>query len=112
MQGFAFLLNWSDKAYFCIAVTIYGIGMVYSLFLWRRGFRRDDWTAYSLLGSGFVFQTISIAIRAFKYDPPRCPEPAEITISKVRRRTQAALLINSDVDTTLRPRRCRQLQLF
>ena len=73
MQGFAFLLNWSDKAYFCIAVTIYGIGMVYSLFLWRRGFRRDDWTAYSLLGSGFVFQTISIAIRAFKYDPPRCP---------------------------------------
>ena len=63
----------SDKAYFCIAVTIYGIGMVYSLFLWRKGFRRDDWTAYSLLGSGFVFHTISTAMRAFSDEPPRCP---------------------------------------
>ena len=61
----------SDKAYFCIAVTIYGIGMVYSLFLWRKGFRRDDWTAYSILGSGLVFHTIAIALRGFSLE--QCP---------------------------------------
>lgn len=71
MQGFAFLLNWSDKAYFCIAVTIYGIGMVYSLFLWRKGFRRDDWVVYSLLGSGLVFHTIAMAMRGFSLE--QCP---------------------------------------
>ena len=71
MQGYAFLLNWSDKAYFCIAVTIYGIGMVYSLFLWRKGFRRDDWVVYSLLGSGLVFHTIAMAMRGFSLE--QCP---------------------------------------
>ena len=65
------LLNWSSKAYFCIAVTIYGIGMVYSIFLWRKGFRRDDWAVYGLLGGGLVFHTIAMALRGFSLK--QCP---------------------------------------
>ncbi|SVD66758.1 uncharacterized protein METZ01_LOCUS419612, partial [marine metagenome] len=64
-------MNWSDKAYFCIAVTIYGIGMVYSIFLWRKGFRRDDWAVYGLLGSGLAFHTLAMALRGFSLD--QCP---------------------------------------
>ena len=65
------LLNWSDKAYFCIAVTVYGIGMLYSFFLWRKGFRRDDWVVYSLLGCGLIFHTIAMAQRGFSLN--QCP---------------------------------------
>ncbi len=62
---------WSDKAYFCIAVTVYGIGMLYSFFLWRKGFRRDDWVVYSLLGCGLIFHTIAMAQRGFSLN--QCP---------------------------------------
>ena len=64
-------MNWSDKAFFCIAVTVYGVGMLYSFFLWRKGFRRDDWVVYSLLGSGLVFHTIAMAQRGFSLR--QCP---------------------------------------
>jgi len=64
-------LNWSDKSYFCIAITVYGIGMLYSFFLWRKGFRRDDWVVYSLLGCGLVFHTIAMAQRGFSLN--QCP---------------------------------------
>ena len=45
-------LNWTDKTYFCCAVTLYGVAMVYSLFLWRKGFQRDDWVVYGDIGVG------------------------------------------------------------
>ena len=64
-------MNWSDKAYFCIAITVYGIGMLYSFFLWRKGFRRDDWVVYSLLGCGLIFHTIAMAQRGFSLN--QCP---------------------------------------
>ncbi len=64
-------MDWSDKAYFCIAITVYGIGMLYSFFLWRKGFRRDDWVIYSLLGCGLVFHTIAMAQRGFTFN--QCP---------------------------------------
>ena len=67
----SFLLNWSNKTYFCIAVTIYGISMVYSIFLWRKGFRRDDWAVYGLLAGGLVFHTMAMALRGFSLK--QCP---------------------------------------
>jgi len=67
----SFLLIWSNKTYFCIAVTIYGISMVYSIFLWRKGFRRDDWAVYGLLAGGLVFHTMAMALRGFSLK--QCP---------------------------------------
>ncbi len=37
--------------------------MVYSVFLWRKGFRRDDHVTYFLLLAGFVFHTTAMVMR-------------------------------------------------
>ena len=58
-------LNWTDKTYFCCAVTLYGIAMVYSVFLWRKGFQRDDWVVYGVLAGGLVLHTVAMAKRGF-----------------------------------------------
>ena len=64
-------LNWTDKTYFCCAVTLYGIAMIYSLFLWRKGFQRDDWAVYGVIGAGLVLHTIAMAQRGFSLQ--QCP---------------------------------------
>jgi len=33
----------TDRNCFLLAVTFYGLSTIYSVFLWRKGFRRDDW---------------------------------------------------------------------
>ena len=45
--------------------------MLYSVFLWRKGFRRDDWVVYGMLTAGFVLHTEAMAKRGFSLD--RCP---------------------------------------
>ena len=64
-------LNWADKSYFCFAVALYGIAMVYSLFLWRKGFQRDDWVVYGLIGVGLILHTIAMVQRGFSLK--QCP---------------------------------------
>ena len=64
-------LNWTDKTYFCCAVTLYGIAMVYSVFLWRKGFQRDDWVVYGVLAGGLVLHTVAMAKRGFNLQA--CP---------------------------------------
>ena len=64
-------LNWTDKTYFCCAVTLYGIAMVYSVFLWRKGFQRDDWVVYGVLAGGLVLHTVAMAKRGFNCRPAR-----------------------------------------
>ena len=64
-------LDWTDKTFFCCAVTLYGIAMVYSVFLWRKGFQRDDWVVYGVLASGLVLHTIAMAKRGFSLNA--CP---------------------------------------
>jgi len=64
-------LNWTDKTYFCCAVTLYGIAMVYSVFLWRKGFQRDDWVVYGVLAGGLVLHTVAMAARGFSLNA--CP---------------------------------------
>jgi ABC-type transport system involved in cytochrome c biogenesis permease subunit len=45
--------------------------MVYSVFLWRKGFRRDDYVNYSLLALAFIFHTTAMALRGFRLN--HCP---------------------------------------
>jgi len=63
------LLN--DKGYFLVAVLIYGVSVVYSALLWRKGFRRDDWVNYGLYCVAFLFHTNALVTRGFSLS--RCP---------------------------------------
>ena len=64
-------VSWNDKVLFAIAVALYGVSMIYSLFLWREGFRRDNRVNYSLLAAGLAVHTVAMAKRGFTLE--RCP---------------------------------------
>lgn len=53
------------------AVLLYGLSMIYSVFLWRRGFREDSRINYSVLLGGFAFHTVAMVARGFSFN--RCP---------------------------------------
>jgi ABC-type uncharacterized transport system permease subunit len=53
----------TDRHYFLLAVTCYGLSTVYSVFLWRKGFRRDEWVNYSLLAAGVLLHTLAMTKR-------------------------------------------------
>jgi len=61
----------TDRNYFLIAVLAYGLSTIYSVFLWRKGFRRDDVINYLLLLGGFAFHTVAIFKRGFILN--QCP---------------------------------------
>lgn len=49
-------MNWFiDRHLFALAVVCYALGTLHAVFLWRRGFRRDDHVNYLLLLAGFLF---------------------------------------------------------
>lgn len=50
---------------------IYGFSTIYSVFLWRRGFRQDNRLNYFLLLAAFVLHTTAMAKRGF--DLKHCP---------------------------------------
>jgi hypothetical protein len=55
----------TDRQFFLIAVIIYGISTLYSIFLWRKGFRQDNRINYCLLLLAFVFHTVAMLKRGF-----------------------------------------------
>lgn len=61
----------SDRHFFLLAVMVYGISMIYSVFLWRKGFRRDDRVNYFLLLTAVVLHTTAMFKRGFSLN--RCP---------------------------------------
>jgi len=61
----------SDKLNFIVAVALYGVSAVYSIFLFRKGFRQDNRINYCLLFGGFVFHTLAMFQRGFSLN--RCP---------------------------------------
>jgi ABC-type uncharacterized transport system permease subunit len=61
----------TDRNFFLLAVLAYGLSTVYSVFLWRKGFRRDDIINYLLLLVGFGCHTIAIFKRGFILN--QCP---------------------------------------
>ncbi len=63
---------WPDaRTCFQIAVAIYGCSTVYSIFLWRKGFRHHDHVNYFLLLAGILFHTGAMLLRGLSLD--RCP---------------------------------------
>jgi HemX protein len=61
----------TDRQFFLIAVLFYAASTVYSVFLWRKGFRRDDVINYLLLLLGFAFHTTAIFKRGLVLN--QCP---------------------------------------
>ena len=65
-------MSWfTDRHFFLLAVIFYGVSMFYSLFLWRKGFRRHDLINYSLLLAGAILHTKAMFIRGFSLK--ECP---------------------------------------
>jgi HemX protein len=54
-----------------LAVVVYGLSTIYSVFLWRKGFRRDDHVNFLLLLFGFGLHTTAMFLRGFRLD--HCP---------------------------------------
>jgi len=52
-----------DRHFFVLAVIFYGLSMVYSVFLWRRGFRQDNRVNYLLLLCAFGLHTTAMILR-------------------------------------------------
>jgi len=52
-------------------VILYGVSTLYSLLLWRKGFRRDDHVNYFLLLFAFGFHTAAMYLRGFSLS--HCP---------------------------------------
>lgn len=50
---------------------VYGISMIYSVFLWRKGFRRDERVNYFLLLLAFGLHSVALFQRGFSFN--RCP---------------------------------------
>jgi HemX protein len=61
----------ADRHYFLLAVVLYGLSMIYSIFLWRNGFQRDNRINYLLLLLAFGLHTFSMFRRGFSLQ--HCP---------------------------------------
>jgi HemX protein len=65
-------VSWfTDRHFFLLAVALYGLSAVYSVFLWRRGFRTDDRANYFLLLTAFALHTLAMFLRGFNLK--QCP---------------------------------------
>ena len=66
------MVDWfTDRHFFLLAVAIYGLSMVYSVFLWRKGFREDNRINYLLLLMAFGLHTTAMVKRGFSLN--HCP---------------------------------------
>jgi HemX protein len=61
----------TDRHFFLLAVMLYGISTVYSILLWRHGFREDNRVNYLLLLAGFGCHVIAMGLRGFSLQ--HCP---------------------------------------
>ena len=65
-------MSWfADRHFFLLAVALYGLSTVYSVFLWRKGFRTDDRANYFLLLAAFALHTAAMFLRGFNFK--QCP---------------------------------------
>jgi HemX protein len=65
-------VSWfTDRHYFLLAVMVYGLSSAYSVFLWRKGFRKDDRVNYFLLLAAAVLHTVAMFKRGFSI--AQCP---------------------------------------
>jgi ABC-type transport system involved in cytochrome c biogenesis permease subunit len=67
-----FTVAWfTDRHFFLLAVILYGLSTIYSVFLWRKGFRRHDHINYSAILVAFGLHTTAMVLRGFRLD--HCP---------------------------------------
>jgi HemX protein len=66
-----FVTWFTDRHFFLLAVVVYGVSAVYSVFLWRKGFRKDDHVNYFLLLAAFALHTTAMVKRGFSIS--HCP---------------------------------------
>lgn len=65
-------MTWfTDRHFFLLAVVVYGLSSAYSVFLWRKGFRKDDRINYLLLLAAFILHTTAMVKRGFSINT--CP---------------------------------------
>ncbi|MGH7940159.1 MAG: cytochrome C assembly family protein [Limisphaerales bacterium] len=65
-------MSWfTDRHFFLLAVIIYGLSSMYSVFLWRKGFRKDDRANYFLILAAFALHTTAMVDRGFSINA--CP---------------------------------------
>ena len=64
-------MTFSERDYFKLAVLFYGLCAMYSVFLWRKGFREDNRINYVLMFAAAIFNTIAMVKRGFSFN--RCP---------------------------------------
>lgn len=65
-------VSWfTDRHFFLLAVIFYGLSSAYSVFLWRKDFRRDDHVNYFILLAASVFHTTAMFLRGFNFK--QCP---------------------------------------
>ena len=64
-------MSWSDRNSFHAAVLLYGLSALYSIFVFRKGFRQDNWINYGLLALAAGFHTAAMFQRGFSFQ--RCP---------------------------------------
>ena len=65
-------MRWlTDRHYFLLAVMVYGLSAIYSLFLWRKGFRVHDRANYFLFLTGFGLQMKAMLMRGLAHS--QCP---------------------------------------
>src|SRR2546429_1716850 len=64
-------MHGSGRDYFLAAVIVYGLSAIYSVFLWRKGFRQHDRVNYCLLLLAAIFHTTAMFKRGFSF--ARCP---------------------------------------
>jgi len=60
-----------DRHLFLLAVVLYGLSTICSVFLWHKGFRRDDHVNFFLLLAGFGLHTAAMFLRGFRLN--HCP---------------------------------------
>jgi ABC-type transport system involved in cytochrome c biogenesis permease subunit len=61
----------TDRNYFMLAVAAFGVSAIYSVFLWRKGFRQDDRINYGILALAWMANTTAMVLRGFSFS--RCP---------------------------------------
>ena len=65
-------MTWfTDRHFFLLAVIVYGLSSMYSVFLWRKGFRKDDRANYFLILAAFILHTTAMIRRGFSISA--CP---------------------------------------
>ena len=65
-------MSWfTDRHFFLLAVVFYGLSSAYSVFLWRKGFRKDDRVNYLLLLVATILHTVAMVKRGFNI--AHCP---------------------------------------